>query len=514
MGNINFDDESFDDDLFESDLNLEDSEEVLEDDIVIDDTAEDIKFEDNLTDEDDTVEDEDNNLSDGVRVDGLDLHDDDTEQYDNKPTDLINSSGHIVVQDSNDTKEKGFALKYINIENIIVSQRIRKMRSVESLVQSIKSTGLLSPLIVAPTATDEIYVLLEGFRRLQACAKVGLAKVPCIINNRVNTPEIPMIEAMYNHSQKYSIQEQVDYINYLKTEQGIMNPDMIEYLLQMNNGDYTKLEDILSDNDEDIVTKLFDGVYDIATAYKKLEQRRKKESAQEKEDQRAAKVYDDEAASGAEKLSGTGEEADGEGLTDEQIKELSINPENLDEEVEGEDLNDMIEDDKNMEGFEPHKQKTDEREYVDPIIKKTVMARDESTCQCCKRGGETYVDILDYHHILPVFLGGADTPENGIMLCLDCHRFVHLYSTGDLHIDSALLNGNYEDLDEKAKEHYGNKEIFEDEKKKFKRIIKLGSIIRKGIVKKGYNREQYKKEHSNHGIGRRKPGVNAEQEKM
>jgi hypothetical protein len=141
------------------------------------------------------------------------------------------------------------------------------------------------------------------------------------------------------------------------------------------------------------------------------------------------------------------------------------------------------------------------------------MARDNSTCQCCKRGGQQYVDVLDYHHVLPVFLGGADNPENGIMLCVTCHRLVHLYSTADLTIDSALLNSKYEDIDEEAKLRYENEQIFEDEKMRFKRIIRLGGVIRKGIAQKGLNREQYKKEHSNVGIGRRKPGVNAEQEK-
>ena len=98
------------------------------------------------------------------------------------------------------------------------------------------------------------------------------------------------------------------------------------------------------------------------------------------------------------------------------------------------------------------------------------------------------------------------------MLCVACHRLVHLYSTDDLHIDTALLNGSYDNLSEEDKDRYENEQIFEDEKKRFKRIIKLGSVIRKGMVAKGMNKEQYKKEHSNNGIGRRKPGVNAEQE--
>ena len=140
------------------------------------------------------------------------------------------------------------------------------------------------------------------------------------------------------------------------------------------------------------------------------------------------------------------------------------------------------------------------------------MARDNTTCRCCKRGGQQYVDILDFHHIIPVFLGGSDTPENGIMLCVACHRLVHLYSTGDLYVDPALLNNSYDSLDEEQRSRYDNEEIFEDEKRRFKTIIYLGSKIRQGIAQKGLNKEQYKKEHPNTGIGRRKPGVKAQQQ--
>lgn len=494
----------FDDDIFETDT--EDSELSFDDDI----------FEDGELVEDSDTDislDDDEDFNDGVSVDSTSLLDDEEEDtFSHRDTDFITDSGSIVVQDKNDDSENGFELKYLDIEKIAITSRIRSMKSVEALVQSIQSTGLLEPLTVAPTATEGLYVLLDGYRRIQACARVGKTKIPCIINNRVNTPEIPILEAMYNHNQKYSIKEQIDYIDFLEKQKGIMNPAMIEYLLQMNNGDYTKLKDILNDNDDDIVTKLMDGVYDIATAFKKLEQRRKKESIEEKEDRKASQVYDNEEESGADQIQGSGEEADGNALTEEQIEALTINAENLDEDIEDASINELVEEDKNLEGFKPHKQKVGEREYVDPIIKKTVMARDKSTCQCCKRGGEQYVDILDYHHILPVFLGGVDTPENGIMLCVACHRLVHLYSTDDLHIDTALLNGSYDNLSEEDKDRYENEQIFEDEKKRFKRIIKLGSVIRKGMVAKGMNKEQYKKEHSNNGIGRRKPGVNAEQE--
>ena len=515
--NNEFDDMEFDDDAIDGIDNEEFDDDNLDDGFLEDDASSFAEFHDEAVDESDLGIGDDINdegIEDGALVEDIDLHDDEDDIVATPESDFISDAGSIVVQDVNDDRENGFTLTYIDIEKIAITQRIRKMQSVDGLVQSIQSTGLLEPITVAPTATEGLYVLLNGYRRLQACARAGKVKVPCVVNNRVSTPEIPILEAMYNHSQSYSIKEQVDYINYLETQKGIMNPAMIEYLLQMNSGDYTKLKDILNDNDDDIVTKLFDGVYDIATAFRKLEQRRKKETAEEKENKKAARVYDDEEESGADQIQGSGEEADGDALTEEQIQALSINAENLDDDIEDSSLNEMIEEDKDMNGFKPHKQKVGEREYVDPIIKKTVMARDKSTCQCCKRGGEQYVDILDYHHILPVFLGGADTPENGIMLCVACHRLVHLYSTDDLHVDTALLTGSYNDLSDEDKSHYENEEIFEDEKRRFKRIIKLGSTIRKGIVAKGMNKEQYKKEHSNNGIGRRKPGVNAEQETL
>lgn len=449
----------------------------------------------------------------GAEVDSNELLEelDDSERYGMIDNDFIGDSGGIVVQSTTDD-EHGFEMKYIDIGKIAIMGRIRSQGSVDSLVQSIKSTGLLQPLTVAPTATDGWYVLLDGLRRIQACAKAGIARVPCVINNKVNTPEIPIIEAMYNHNKSYSIKEQISYIDYLEKQKGINNPTMIEYLLQMNNGDYSKLKDILNDDDEDIVSKLYDGTYDIATAFKKLEQRRKKESAEEKEKKKAEQVYGDEKESGMDQVQGAGDEGDGPPLTPDQIAELNINLNSLDDDAENGDLGEMLNDDANIEGFEAHKQKVGEREYIDPIIKKTVMARDNSTCRCCKRGGEQYVDTLDFHHVLPVFLGGDDSPENGVMLCVLCHRLVHLYSTGDLHIPDELVHGDYDTLPDDKKARYENKEIFEDEKNKFKRIVILGSKIRKGIAAKGMNREQYKKEHSNNGIGRRKPGKNAPQE--
>lgn len=447
---------------------------------------------------------------DGAIAD-VDLHEEDEEvPPSNIGSEFISKSGDIVVQKLDDD-ENGFSIVYTDIDKIGITNRIRKMEPVDALVQSIKSTGLLEPIVVAKLITGDLYVLLSGYRRLQACARAGKKKIPCIVNNKVSTPEIPILEAMYNHQKRYSIKEQIDYIDYLEKEKGIMNPAMIEYLLQMNNGDYTKLKDILNDNDDGIVGKLYEGIYDIATAFKKLEQRRKKESREEKENKLAEGVFSDEAASGVEQIQGAGEEAEDEPLTEEQIQSLAINMESFEEDANDIDLVETVAEDDKLEGFEDHQQKVGERETLNPEIRKAALIRDRGVCQCCKLGGPQMVNNLDAHHVVPVFLGGKDNVDNTIMLCLNCHRSVHLYATKDLAIDKALYKASFDELDEESKILYQNEHIFENIKLTYKKIVYLGGKIRTGMVQRGINREQYKKEHSNHDVGRRMPGKNGVQ---
>lgn len=420
------------------------------------------------------------------------------EIIDDRSSFIDREAGDIVVMDKEDDGEY-FSLDYIDIANIAVVKRVRTNRNVDDLVKSIRSTGLLEPVVVAPTATDGIYVLLAGFRRLLACAKVGKRNIPCVINNKVRTPDIPILESIYNHRKAYNMKEIIDYIEYLEKEKGIMSPSMIEFLLQLDTGDYTKLKDILNDGDDDIISRMMSGHMTIAQAFKRLEQRRKNETKEEKDLKKVEQVYEGQE-SGAKEIEGSGEQSEGEGLTDEEIKELAISATELDDGLDEKSLYEMVEEGKNMQGFEAHKQKVGEREFIDPVIRKTVLVRDKYTCACCKRGGESFVDALDYHHILPVMLGGADTPENGITLCLTDHRLVHLYAVGDLYLPPEKTQDELDDMtqDELV--------LYKDEQMRFKRIVKLGTVIREGIVKRGMKREQYKKANPIGSVGRNKPG--------
>lgn len=453
------------------------------------------------------------------------------------PTDdFIDNEGNIVVMDNNNPDDnKRFETAIIPIENIsIAADRIRKESSnYEALYKSIKSTGLLEPIVVAPTMTEGYYVLLHGFKRLMACARCGMTKIPCTINNRVKTSEIPILEALYNLSTKYKMKEIVDYIEYLEKEKGIMSSSLIEYLTQMNSGDYNKLKDILEDNDPDILEKLLNDEISIGQAFKQLENKRKKQSREEKETQQAAKAYDENKEEGetlateAIEESGATNEEDIE-LSPDEVKKIWLDPTKLDDNIDDEVLDDMVQEGNSMEGFEPHRQDWRDRERIDPGIRKAVMSRDRDTCQCCKRGGPDYVGILDLHHIVEVFLGGEDSVENSIALCLNCHRQVHDYAYGRLHIPKSKtpeeleLDANKEVLNENAqrekdgkpkmtpaeeesfKESY--KVIYHAEQNKYKRIVKLGNVIREGMRMRGISLDKAKKEHPIDMVGRNKPG--------
>ena len=415
---------------------------------------------------------------------------DDEQSYDvvtGNDSSFIGSTGDIVVQDREDRGEN-FKLRYIDISNIAISRRIRQSRNVESLIQSIKSTGLLKPIVVAPLKTEGLYVLIDGYRRILACARAGLKVVPCVVNTKINTPDIPIIEALYNHSQQYSIKEMCKYIEYLEKEKGIMSASMIEYLLQMNSGDYTKLKDILNDDDDDIVTPLLNDQMTIAQAFKKLEQRRKKETKEEQEARKTEQVYGDAEESGAKQLEGSGEEASEDmALTEEEIKELAIGADEMDN-VDSEDLDEMVETSNQIDGFEPNKQDYRDREILDPALRKSVLAKYNNTCQCCQLGGQEYIDVLDVHHKVEVYLGGDDSIDNLIPVCLLCHKMIHLFARGELYIRPS-------------------EELKPEERDKFKRIVVLGNIIRKGMAKKNMKREDLKKVDKAEKIGRAKPGI-------
>lgn len=394
---------------------------------------------------------------------------------------------HTSVLENGACDGNAFTLQYINIKDIIIwTPRIRGNTDITALATSIKNDGLLMPIVVAPTKTEGRYVLIKGSRRLLACATLGMKYIPCVVNSQISNSDIHVVEPIYSHNRPYSVSEMLNFIEYIKKEKGIDNPSMIEYLLNMDAGVYMKLIDVMDDNDDEIVSALLTGEIDIKTAYKKLEQKRKKAGRDKMADERANKIYAD-TSYGTDITANSGEtNSEGEQLTNEEIRDIVDGVGDLDNvgDLDGEELRTSGD---NIQGFAAHRQDPNDRERLDPKLRKAVLARDNNTCRICGMGGQEYPEVLDVHHVIEVFLGGNDDINNLMCACTVCHKLVHLWGRGELQVRP------FEQMDEA-------------EANKFKRIIKLGNVIRQGMAAKGMKKEQLKNLDRADTIGRRLKG--------
>ena len=486
-GNFEFDDEQISEefDYVDEDMTLEDEsvdfDEFDEDDDYDNDSYSEEDYDDFGADDMGTEVD--------LIEEGLaDEEEDDYQIIGANDKSFLNSNGDIVVMDPEDNGDN-FELKYIPIENISVVTRIRKSKMVEDLVQSIRSTGLIEPIVVAPLKTEDLYVLIAGYRRLLACARAGIRNVPAVVNRKVTTTEIPILEALYNHCSRYSMKEIVDYIDYLEKEKGIVSASMIEYLLQLDNGDYAKLKDILEDDDDDIVSKLMEGQITIAQAFKNLENRRKKESKEEKDLKKTAKVYADAEESGASQLADSGESGNDDiALTDEEIESLAFSMDDIND-VEDKSLEEMVKEGYEMEGYEHNKQDRDtDNDRIAPEVRKAVIARDNCKCVICGFGGPGLESLLDVHHVIGVAQGQKDDPDLCVSLCITDHMAVECWAYGKLPV-------------------MGIDKMDEEEQVRIKKIIKLGNKKREAMIRLGKKREQIKEEGKKATQLRRMPGA-------
>ena len=59
--------------------------------------------------------------------------------------------------------------------------KVKDDEEMKTLIESIQTTGILSPLIVRPIENTEEYEVISGHRRLHATVKAGIAEVPALI---------------------------------------------------------------------------------------------------------------------------------------------------------------------------------------------------------------------------------------------------------------------------------------------------------------------------------------------
>ena len=76
-------------------------------------------------------------------------------------------------------------LRYIYIDDLEPSpfqpRSIFSEEAIEELAQSIKSQGLLQPILVRKKSNDEKYEIIAGERRYLACKRAGIREIPAIV---------------------------------------------------------------------------------------------------------------------------------------------------------------------------------------------------------------------------------------------------------------------------------------------------------------------------------------------
>lgn len=382
-------------------------------------------------------------------------------------------------------------LETVAIENIIVPPRVRK-KGYGGLKSAVTHFGVLVPPIVMKTMSNK-FILINGGRTLYAAGKQGYAEVTCIVYDYKDKKEakklVFILELLTNMHEGYTIEEVWDASQKLQSQMTNVNYEVIEYFLHLRPGEYTKLVDLMNCTDVEMletIEQLKNGVLSIEQAYKKLEAYRKKLTKNdllENMDNMEFNLSDDAYSDTVRALQNAADSYRKNTLDDEtQHNLLSSFVNTVDNigDLELDSLNRMGEIKKT------EVQDTRSRREIDPAIRKARLARDENTCQCCGTGGEAHIYILDFHHVIPVMLGGKDSVDNGRTLCLNCHSLVHLYSTGDLSVPDKLTP--------------------EDELK-FKKIFTLGNVIVDGLKQRGMTGKDYKKIENPHLVGRKYPGV-------
>lgn len=341
----------------------------------------------------------------------------------------------------------------VDIDSIVTSsfKKVSRSDTLVGLSGLVREWGVVSPIHVLKLEDDDAYLLLDGLRRLFGAVRSGKKEIRARVWDFSDKEEgkslANIISLVINRSHRFSSKELWDQMKILE-QVNDLNPGAIEFLLQMSSGDAMKLKDVMLSDQEyaEIRNNVLSGVLSIDQGYKKLCSERRKENRLLKDDA----VVIDVGVSSKDKneLQDDEQRLDIEtvkdllDLTNEDVGDLSLEDIDRSEEARG---GNVYQDPK-------------DRKPIDPTIKKAVLIRDGFRCRCCGIGGhEGWGGIIVYHHIIPVFLHGPDSVENGLSLCSNCHLTLHLYAFGKVSVR----------LDE----------LSDKEQSVFRNIFKFGNIL-------------------------------------
>lgn len=274
--------------------------------------------------------------------------------------------------------------------------------------QNIEKVDLVSPIHVVPFGRPinnvgeglpkyAKYIILDGTRRYEAYRTLGRKSIIAVVNTTINKQLIEMYKGIIQNSKDFSFSEKIAYADRIKKEQRSMSVETLENFLGFKSGEFLKslYIDQMKVDYPDIYNQVEKNKLTIEQGFKRLE----------KEIEKAEKALEE--------------------------------TEDIEEEVN--DLNDL-----GGLQMDTHTQELGNREILDANLRRAVESRDSGACQCCGFGSgeDDFMGGFNAHHIVPVMYQGADMKNNLILLCKNCHGFVHDYETGRFSPDKRTYDSH------------------------------------------------------------------------
>lgn len=476
-----------DDDEYDWEEQSEDSEESDEDfEEQFEDVAEHEDFNEEVSDTSSEIEED----SEEDAAEDFDVDESEYEKAENESR--INADDYVDYGETKDgTEERALNLLSLTSDKFSLSTEVIKIgeiglseptkrgrqKTMIGLTQSVKDMGILTPIHVMKVAEEDAtedykYVLIDGLRRMFGAIKNGMTEICATVwdfEDKEKGMELLLpLSLMLNRQQKRQWSEVWDLYRILELQSAI-TPGTLEFLLQLEAGDAMRLKDVMLCDYYEVKEALLSGEKNLDACYKMLQKMRKDEDKLGKDD---ATGFGD-TVDGAEEVAGDVTEGS-EQLTDQDVLELLEMADNLDDdsEVSSDDFSDMSTPDSDF----VDQQKVGERHPLDPALRQAVLARDDFTCRCCgmKMIG-VRLGLIAVHHILPVHVGGKDSMNNLITLCLSCHNTLHCLERNGGTIMMSEQNYN---------------ELFPSEKSSLKRALKLARIAIEADKRRGMSKEQ------------------------
>lgn len=438
-GEINWDEPDDEEDDFGESDDSEFSDESDEGEVSWDEPEDDEEAWGDSEDED-SWNDEDNDIGSPEVYEGDFDGDELSEEQEKAAKDSRAADTQIVGALQLDKDNFSLSVAIVDIKDVLIPVSIKDSRreTYIGLTKSVEEYGVLSPIHVMVTESyaDHLlengadvpydmpkYALLDGVRRMFAATKNGLTRINAIIwdfaDKDKGSEMFNIISLILNKTQRRSWSE-TWYMYQVLEESSPLSPGTIEYLLQLEPGDATKLKEIMSRADQYPQPKqdLIDKKKNLTQAFNALQKEMKEQNQLYQEDVRG--MGEVEQAEGV-KNEETGDSAK---LSDDEVKEILDMGDSFDGELSENDFDEMM-----GNNIPDDRQTVGDRHPLDPALKAATLVRDGYKCQCCGMG-EGYpikyaLSILQSHHKISVANSGVDSEDNIITICQNCHTMVH-----------------------------------------------------------------------------------------